>query len=241
MAENEIRKHTKKAFVIFKSNMNFKNKLKEMLLEIIIIVFAVSVSIWFHNWSERIHERGEEKEFLVGLKKDLQSDIENMTHSKEFYVHTLWGIKYFLNVGKGAALQKDSIAKYSGVFFGSTDLDPHIGRYEGLKSSGKFKIIRNKELLNNVIDFHETIVQRIQNLNEKYYHHSEKLEAIVAQNLELSENGTISNTESVVKRNDIRILLKVSWGLIVGNIIDVHNKGIMKCKEIITQIDKELK
>jgi len=133
MAELEIIKHTKKAYTIFKSsNMSIKNKITDILTEIIIIVFAVSTSIWLSNWSERLHDRKEEKEFLYGFKKDLQSEIERMTNSREFYISTLHGIRYFINVGKGAALNRDSIKRYSGIFFSSTDLYPIIGRYEGL-------------------------------------------------------------------------------------------------------------
>ena len=242
MAELEVIKHTKKAFTIFKSsNMGLKNKIKDILTEIIIIVFAVTISIWLTNWSERMHNRKEEKEFLVGFKKDLQSDIENMTNSKEFYIKTLHGISYFLTLGKGAALNKDSINKYSFIFFSSTDLDPHISRYEGLKSSGKFKIIENKELLNNIIDLQETIIQRIQTLNEKYYQHTQKLEALIDQNVQLAKNGEITNAEAVVKRNDMIIILSTTGGMIGSNIISIHDEGIMKCKEIIAQIDKELR
>jgi hypothetical protein len=48
MAELEIIKHTKKAYTIFKSsNMNVKNKITDILTEILIIVFAVSISAGF--------------------------------------------------------------------------------------------------------------------------------------------------------------------------------------------------
>lgn len=242
MAEHEIIKHTKKAYTILKSsNMSFKNKFTDILTEILIIVFAVSVSIWLSNWSESRHDRKEEKEFLIGFKKDLQSEIINMNNSKEFYIKTLNGIGYFLSVGKGAALNKDSITKYTYIFFSSTDLDPHVSRYEGLKSSGKFKIIENKELLNNIIDLQETIIQRIQTLNEKYYQHAQKLEGLIDQNVQLAKNGDIINAEEVIKRNDMIILLTTTESIIESNIISIHDKGIMKCKEIITQIDKELK
>ena len=241
MAENEIIKHAKKAYTVFQSSsMGIKDKLKDIFIEIVIIVFAVSISIWFHNWSESIHDRGEEKEFLMGLKQDLQADIDNMKGSRDFYTATLHGIRYFLNSSKDGSLQKDSIMKYSDVFFSSTDLDPHIARYEGLKSSGKFKIVRNKELLNNIIDFHETVVQRIQVLDEKYYQHKDKLEAAVEQHVELSKDGSILNAGQVLKRSDVRILLELSGGLIISNIIGVHDRGIKKCQEIISQIDKEL-
>jgi hypothetical protein len=241
MAENEIIKHTKKVYTVFRSaRMGVKEKLKDIFIEIVIIVFAVSISIWFHNWSESIHDRGEEKEFLIGLKQDLQSDIANMEGSRDFYTTTLHGIRYFLNSSKSGSLQKDSVMKYSDVFFGSTDLDPHIARYEGLKSSGKFKIVRNKELLNNIIDFHESLVQRIQVLNGKYYQHKEKLGAVVEQHVELSKDGSILNAGQVLKRSDVRILLELSGGLIINNIIGVHDRGIKKCQEIMGQIEKEI-
>jgi hypothetical protein len=242
MSEHEIIKHTKKAYAIFKSSdMGLKNKFIDIITEIVIIVFAVSISIWLSNWSESRHDRKEEKEFLIGFRKDLVTEMDNMSSSRGFYLKTLNGIKYFLNVEKGVTLNKDSISKYSFVFFSSTDLDPHTSRYEGLKSSGKFKIIENKELLNNIIDLHETIIQRIQTLNEKYYEHTQKLEALIVQNVHLAKGGGIINSEEVLKRNDMIILLTTTGGIIESNIIGIHNIGIKKCQEIMTQIDKELK
>lgn len=242
MADEEIMKHTKKAYGILKSKeSNWKHKLKEIIVEILIIVFAVTVSIWLHNWSEQQHDKKEEKEFLIGLKEDLAIDIKNMTNSKLFYENTLNGARYFLGIGNSTILNRDSINKYSGIFFNSTDLDPHIGRYEGLKSSGKFKIIENKELLNNIITLHESIIKRIQELNEKYYHHSEKLEALISQNTQLAKNGEIANVLEVTSRSDFKILLGITEGFIANNTIPANGVGINKCKEIITQIDTELK
>jgi len=242
MSEHEIIMHAKKAFAIFRSSgMELKNKLSGILMEIIIIVFAISISIWLHNWSERTLDRKEEMEFLAGFRKDIQTDIENITKSREFYKNTLQGLKYFLKAGNEGSVNKDSIARYSWIFFSSTDLDPHIGRYEGLKSSGKFRIIENKELLNNIINFQETIVQRIQMLNEKYYQHTARLEVLVEQNVQLAKNGEITNAAVVLDRNDMKILLSTSVGIITGNIIGIHDEGLMKCNEIAGQIDKELR
>lgn len=242
MAEDEIIKHTKKTYAILKSpETDLKHKVKEIVVEILIIVFAVTVSIWFHNWSEAQHDKKEEKEFFVGLRKDLEMDIQNMTNSKVFYENTLQGIRFFLGTENGMTLNQDSINKYSGIFFNSTDLDPHIGRYEGLKSSGKFKIIENKELLNNIIALHESIIQRIQELNEKYYRHNENLEAVISKNTQLATNGQIANASEVTNRSDFKILLKVNGGIIANNIIPANETGINKCKDIIKQIEMELK
>jgi hypothetical protein len=242
MAEDEIIKHTKKAYHIFSSGEHgWAHKLREILVEIIIIVFAVSVSIWLHNWSESKHDQKEAKEFFAGLKKDLEADITNMTNSKIFYANTLQGIRYFASAGDGNNINQDSISKYSGIFFNSTDLEPHIARYEGLKSSGKFRIIENKELLNNIIDLHESIVQRIQDLNDKYYRHNEKLETLISQNTQLTRNGQVTNSALIVNRSDFKILLSKSGGLIANSLIPVHETGINKCNEIIREIDAELK
>jgi hypothetical protein len=242
MAELEVIKHAKKAYKIVKTeNMGFKAKLIDILTEIVIIIFAVSISIWLSNLSERHHDRKEEKEFLSGFKKDLQNEISRMKNSKDFYLNTLKGIGYFIRASSQTSLNRDSVNRYSSIFFSSTDLYPQIGRYEGLKSSGKFKIIENRELLNNIIELQETIVLRIQTLNEKYYQHAQKLEAIVEQNVKLGDKMEIINAVDVVKRSDMIILLSTSVGMIKGNIIGIHDVGITKCEQIISQIDEELK
>ncbi len=50
MAEQEIAKHTKNVVRLFgNSEHDWRHKLGEMALEIITIVFAVSLSIWLHS------------------------------------------------------------------------------------------------------------------------------------------------------------------------------------------------
>jgi Family of unknown function (DUF6090) len=242
MAENEIIKHAKNAYAITKSSgKSLRHKLYEIFIEIVIIVIAVSISIGLHNWNEKRHNIKEEKEFLLGMKKDLQTDIRNMTSSQELYGYTLHGISYILKTGNADNLNQDSIMKYSDCFFSSTDLDPHIGRYEGLKGSGRFTIIENKELLNNLIELHESIIQRIQDLNGKYYLHNQKIATLISQNAILGKNGKVTNAVSIAGRSDFKILIGTMGGLIANNIIPIHKTGILKCREIIEQIDRELK
>ena len=242
MAEDEIIKHTKKTFAILKSSEHgWKHKLKETVVEILIIVFAVTLSIWLHNASEQQHNRAEEKEFLKGLKEDLEVNITHISNSQLFYQNTIKGYRYFFAIANGLPLNEDSIKTYSGIFFSSTDLDPHIGRYEGLKSSGRFSIIENKDLLNNIITLHESTIQRIKELNDKYYRHNEKLESLVAENTQLGKNGQITNAAEIVSRSDFKILLQVNAAIIANNILFANQAGITKCKEIINQINEALK
>jgi hypothetical protein len=53
MAEQEIIKHTKAIVELTTDRKKtWQHRVKEIAREILIIVFAVSISIWFHNWSE---------------------------------------------------------------------------------------------------------------------------------------------------------------------------------------------
>ena len=67
MAEQEVIKHTKKIFGLWNTKSSFWHKVSELLLEIFIIVFAVTISIYFHDRSELKHQRHETKEFLLGF------------------------------------------------------------------------------------------------------------------------------------------------------------------------------
>lgn len=82
--QDEIIKHTKNIYSEMNNkNHSFKEKAKEVLAEILIIVFAVSLSIWLHSWSEERHEHKDAQLFLIGLKEDLQNDISKLEETKK--------------------------------------------------------------------------------------------------------------------------------------------------------------
>jgi Fe2+ transport system protein B len=86
MAEQEVIKHTKKVISEFNdSNHSFWHKAREFFTEILIIVFAISLSIWFHNWSEHNKEQAQVKTFLLGLRNDVSADISDAKEIKIFF------------------------------------------------------------------------------------------------------------------------------------------------------------
>ncbi|MHA4809782.1 DUF6090 family protein [Flavitalea flava] len=251
MAENEIIKHTEAAYKTIKDpHTSWKHKIKEILIEIVIIVFAVTISIWFHNWSDRSREKKEEKEFLTGLKKDLKDDIEDINGSLKFYQFAISGMDYFIRVGSEPALPKkgnetifnsDSLNKYQGIFFSSADFQPRNSRYEGLKASGKFTIIENKELLNDIISLHESYFPRIMTLNKYYYEEiSNKVTPFLNAHFQLALNGGIANADEVLRISEMRLLLRFNKSYITNNILQAYEDGIMNSKEVIEKINKEL-
>jgi len=242
MAEDEIRKHANNAIRIMKDKeAGWWHKLKDIFIEVLIIVFAVTVSIWFHNWSDKMQEQKEEKVFLTGFRKDLYGDIDNIQSSLGFYKNSFKGIQYFGEVGAGDTLSNDSLKKYASIFFSSTELGAHTSRYEALKTSGKLSIIENPELLNNIIDLNESTLSRINLLDDLYLKYIGKTSDYIQLSAQLSPKGAIINAPVILRNSQWRFLMTFGQSSLVQNVIPAHEDGLKKCHELIAEIDRELK
>lgn len=97
MSEEKIIKHTGDAArVLLKKKVDWRKRIKEFFFEIFIIVIAVSITLWFHNWNDHVHERQMAKNFLKGAREDLkltadrlEVDIKNFQHTLDYY-DTAW-------------------------------------------------------------------------------------------------------------------------------------------------------
>src|ERR1700748_3649113 len=134
MAEDEIAKHTKKIYKTWKTKeLDLWHKLKEIIVEIFIIVFAVTVSIWFNNRSEHSHQQEDVKVFLLGLQKDLTADIAEMQEDRRSYQMQKAVFTYIEHAKLGETLNSDSLAYYANWIYNTTALNPNNGRFEGFK------------------------------------------------------------------------------------------------------------
>jgi hypothetical protein len=240
MAEDEIiKKHTKAAYEAFKNpEKDWLHKLKEILLEIGIIVFAVSFSIWLHNWSEGLKDRREEKEFLKGLKGDIEADLKEMNSDRANLSKGYWAISYFGKVGAGQPLTKDSLNKNLWIFFSQAQINPRIARYEALKASGKFDIINNKKLQYDIIDLYQKDFPQIFRLNAFINSLiSDKVDPYIGDYISFDDK-TGNDIQAILRKPKMRFMLLQCEGL--KNSVDAYSEGINKGNEIIKQIDKEL-
>ncbi len=95
--QDEVTKHTKKIYETAKNpTQSFSRKIKDIIVGILIIVFAISLSIWLHSWSEHRHEQKEANKFLMELKEDLTQDIELLKENKQTAVKLDSNFKYIL-------------------------------------------------------------------------------------------------------------------------------------------------
>jgi hypothetical protein len=242
MAEDElIKKHTKAAYdALVDKERDWKHKAKDILLEIGIIVFAVTISIWLHNWSEDVKDQRAAKEFLQGLKGDIKADLSEMENDRKFAKLGYQGILYFNKIGSGQQENNDSLKKYYWVFFSQTQINPRVGRYEALKSSGKMDIITNKKLQYDIINLYEKNFPQIFRTNQ--FNNTliaDKLLAFYSDNIQLDDKGAPVNDQEVFRKPKMRMLLLQAQGL-HGTVV-AYTQGIDMANEIIKEIDAELK
>lgn len=241
MAEDEIRKHTKAAYKAWNDpHKSFKHKVKEVALEIVIIVFAVTLSIWLHNWSEGLKDKHEEKQFLLGLKEDLQKDTIEMASDRKSYVDVLTAFRYFRRVGVGEPLNADSLAAYNWTFFNTTQLIPNISRFEGLKGSGKLNIIENRDLLDHILDLYQEDIPYLQFLNQSFSDYKNRsIMPFISAHATLNAKDSVINMTEMLHQPEMRMLLARADG-VAGN-VQQYTKCIADSRKIIELIDEEIK
>lgn len=156
MADQEVAKHTKKMWGLMTSREHgFWHKLREIALEIAIIVFAVSLSIWLHSVGEHRHEQAQVKTFLLGLKRDIQADLAQVNDIVAFHKAADGRYAYLASLDPAAV---PNAALFNAAYSRLNEnnfLVPRLGRYEGFKSSGKLTNIENDALLEKIVNHYQ--------------------------------------------------------------------------------------
>jgi hypothetical protein len=239
MAEDEIAKHTKKIYKTSRAKeLDLWHKLQEIFVEIVIIVFAVTVSIWFHNRSEHNHQQEDVKVFLLGLHKDLKADIAEMQEDKHSYEMQNAAFTYIKRTKLGEKLNSDSVAYYSTWIYNSTALNPNNGRFEGFKSSGKLGFIENDSLQNDILDLYQENIPALLASTTGYINHKNILFQYLQKTLHRTSDSTNNLTEVLNTEEAHNISRTLSF---TSEIIDRYDATINKMKKIIAEIEKEYK
>jgi|WetSurMetagenome_2_1015567.scaffolds.fasta_scaffold301174_1 hypothetical protein len=189
MAEQEVIKHTKKIFKILgDKNSSFGQKLKDFVLEVIIIVFAVSLSIWFHNWSEHKTEQKTTRTFLLGLKGDIQADIIETEDILKTYNDYKLLYTYLNSLDRNKKPNIDSLKKALTYINSNTFLRAHKSRFNGFLSAGKIMSIENDSLTQNILNYYQEVLPALQTSEEIWLSQNRLLITYLTDNAKDFEN-----------------------------------------------------
>jgi hypothetical protein len=233
--EHEVRNHALKAVKIMNNKqMGFLHKVQEIAIEIGIIVFAITLSIWMHDRSEHAHQQEQVKSFLLGLKQDLKKDIVEMELDRNSYVSQGKFFQYLSGSSPSFKPDQDTIKRYSALLFNTTYLISHNGRYEGFKSSGKLGDIEDEKLQNAITDLYQDAIPEIEASTNLYIKYKELLFAYLSKNVQ--QVGTNqSNAVEVLSKDEaknIYLFLRST-----GEVVSRYEQGIKQAEKIVKDID----
>jgi hypothetical protein len=159
MSEEKIIQHAEKAIdILTDKKKSWKKKLKGIIEEILIIVFAVTLTIALHNWNDHKKERKIEQDFLAGIKSDLNTGKKSIEEGVKDFEPT---INYYDTVAAQIfenRVNKAFVDTNSGYLLNTLYFVFDKGRFEGFKSSGYLRLIENKELMQKLISFYTTTI-----------------------------------------------------------------------------------
>jgi hypothetical protein len=230
--EEEVTKHTKKIYKTLKApGHSYWEKIKEVSIEIFIIVFAVTLSIWLHGWSDHRKEQKEVSEFLKGLKGDLSNDIQLIEENKKGIIRVDSDFNALMALYKTKSIdtvQQRTISHY--LNFDMRVTHPNIARYEGFKSSGKIGTIENDSLKQNILVYYQQMIPNISDVEEIVNSFQAR-----ALDLEVSKNDNES-MNVLAKSFKMQALLQFATENIQGE-IESYNRAQQQAKKIMAMIE----
>ena len=232
--QEEITKHSEKIYKTVKnSEHTLGEKVKEIIIEICIIVFAVTLSIGLHSWSEHRHQQEEVTVFLENLKNDLQNDVKNIDIEKEAYKKSNISYEKILAL---TTRQLDSIYKSKNIVhfpvFSHGNI-MNVGNFEGFKSSGKIGYIEDEKLKQKMLTYYQIFVPAQDEVDKMYNDFLFKCFDKMIENADKPEEKLYSDPKF---KKTVEFLVKLG-----KNNIRVYNENTKPLAvELIKDIEKEL-
>jgi hypothetical protein len=166
--QEELTKHTRKIFQEVKNHEHgFWEKFREIIIEILIIVFAVSLSIWLHNWSDHRAEQKQTNEFLAGIRADLSKDISLLKENRQTFIEEDSFFTYLMVITRTGAVDTVSERRINAHFnYQMRSTHANIARYEGFKSNGKIGTIDDDSLKQAILAYYQQTIPGVNDIED---------------------------------------------------------------------------
>jgi len=160
MAEEEkIREHAKQALeALTDKKKKWTERLRDFLWEILIIVVAINLTLWFHNWSDKRLDRELEKDFLIGTRNDmngimheLDSGVVRFQPILDYY-DSVWTQINEHRIDKAFVDTNSWKLREENYFVYNNS------RFESFKSSGYLRLIENHRLSEEITYLYTAIL-----------------------------------------------------------------------------------
>jgi hypothetical protein len=241
MAEEKIIKHTgDAAHALLKKNVPWKKKIQEFFFEIFIIVIAVSITLWFHNLNDHLHEKRLEKDFLVGIRQDLKITADKLDADRAKFQHTL---DYYDTIWiqiRENRIDKPYMDSASGNLTNMLGFAFDNSRFESFKSAGNLRLIENQSLMQDITRmFTVTLPDREASDRIIFQERRDQYITYIGTKTPIGPNG---NSQISGVLNDPAIRFEVMWqGALLSEMKEQKRNLMKEIRNLIAEIDSELK
>jgi hypothetical protein len=123
-----------------------------VLLDIVMIVIGINVALWFEGWFQDLQDAEIEAQYIVDLRDDLLTDIENLDIVIEFgeakVQRTAGYMELMPNIAElsGEEQARVIFTPSSYQFFEPSDFT-----YRSMQESGDFRLLRNANIKKGIL------------------------------------------------------------------------------------------
>jgi hypothetical protein len=234
--QEELTKHSRKIFQEMKNREHgMWEKVREIVIEILIIVFAVSLSIWLHNWSDHRVEQRQTDEFLAGIRVDLSKDITSLEENRQTFLEEDSLFTYLMLITSTGAVDTVSEHRINANFnYQMRSTHANIARYEGFKSNGKIGTIENDSLKQAILAYYQQTIPAVNDIEDIVNKLQDRL--MDAQFTKDEKMSIRAFAKSFKARAYVEITVEN-----LGPAIQTYADAEAKAKDIIHKIDSYLK
>lgn len=233
--EHELRKHIHKLVTEAANRKKSAwSRAGEILLEMLIIVFAVWFAVFMERRREHHHEQKEVKEFLTGLRTDLTNDIREMKEDRMGYVALGKGFSYLAGT---SLFQPDSLQLNAQRISNTIHLLVNSGRYEGFKASGKINLIENTQLRNSILDLYQETLVGLTNSTQFYNDTKQQFTRLLFKELVWDKELTDKNFSRLIQQVELKNFCRQLR--YTGEAIRRYDTAIQQSQRIIDMVNQE--
>ena len=121
--------------------------------EILLVVIGILIALSINNWNENRKDRIVEQEYLIGLKEEFKSNLDELNSNIELNIKKIEDTKKFLEYTgpvKSDKPEQDIANRFGDIMKNSVGFEPNPGVLEDLINSGNLNKITNSELRKNL-------------------------------------------------------------------------------------------
>ena len=239
--EEKIVEHAKEAVhALTDRKKSWSKKIGSFLWEILVIVIAVNLTIWFHNWNDKRHEQAQVKNFLIDTRESLIQD----TVSIRKYINYMTNNQLVYYDSVLSQINRNKIdAQYIDAYFyqltGNYGMEIDYSTYQSFSSANNLRLVENRKLLRDIVSLYSnkfsTLQSNFQLLYEKRFDGFDKYIAI-----KTGYNNNFTKLSTIIHQPEVINIIQMG-DIIIKEVNEQCERVINQTATVIQEIDKELK